>query len=110
MVTSKRKQASVIKESSYWKAHIEAWRASGKTQAEYCRQYELKLKAFAYRKRRSEKSSAKPLFYPVRIVAEEQIEKTSPSLRLMIGTRYCIEVREGFNPATLRQLLETLER
>ncbi|MCG6552276.1 MAG: hypothetical protein L7F77_08110 [Candidatus Magnetominusculus sp. LBB02] len=106
-MTSKEK-VSVSRESSYWKEHIEAWQASGKTQAEYCRQHELKLKAFAYRKRRFDKSPAKPIFHPVRIIEEEA--KVSPSLSLMIGSRYCIEVRDGFNPVTLRQIVEMLER
>ncbi|MBF0568891.1 MAG: hypothetical protein HQK95_08510, partial [Nitrospirae bacterium] len=102
----KKGKESVSKASSYWKAHIEAWRASGTTQSEYCRQHELKLKAFAYRKRRFDKSAAKPVFHPVRIVEEKT--KVSPSLNLMIGSGYCIEVRDGFNPATLRQIVETL--
>lgn len=110
-MTSRGKQESTAKASvSYWNAHIEAWQASGKTQAEYCRQYELKLKEFAYQKRKFDKSSAKAVFHPVRIIEEKEIEKSSPSLSLKIGTSYCIEVREGFNPVTLKQIVETLDR
>ncbi|MBF0456844.1 MAG: hypothetical protein HQK99_03005 [Nitrospirae bacterium] len=107
MMTSKGKKGSVSKVSGNWKGQIEAWRASGSTQAEYCRQHELKLKAFTYQKRKFDKSATNPVFHQVRIVEEEA--KTSPSLSLILGMRYRIEVRDGFNPATL-DLLETLEK
>jgi len=107
-MTSKGKKTTRVKASSYWKGHIEAWQGSGKTQAQYCRQHELKLKAFAYRKRQFGKTPAKAVFHPVRIIEEKA--KVSTCLNLLIGLRYCIEVRDGFNPATLQLLLETLER
>jgi hypothetical protein len=110
MMSNRGDGVSRAKAARYWKGHIEAWQASGDTQSEYCRQHELKLKAFAYWKRKFDESPAKAVFHPVRIVAGEAIEKTSPSLSLMIGSRYCIEIRDGFNPATLRQIVETLER
>ena len=35
-----------------WPAHIARWKESGLTQAEYCRQNELRLHAFGYWKRK----------------------------------------------------------
>ncbi|MBF0321098.1 MAG: hypothetical protein HQL01_14985 [Nitrospirae bacterium] len=108
-MASKAKKTTRAKVSSYWKGHIEAWQGSGKTQAEYCR-HALKLKAFAYRKRQFGKSPAKAVFHSVRIIEEKAKISTCLNLKMKIGTRYCIEIRDGFNPATLHQLLETLER
>jgi transposase len=109
-MTDKTKKLSQAEALQFWKGHIEAWQASGITQSQYCRQEALSLKTFTYRKRTLSLPSPGTVFHSLRIRPEEDYESSTPSLRLLIGPRYRIEVGDGFNPATLHKLIETLER
>ena len=89
-----------------WKRHLEEWRKSGSTQAEYCRRHSLSTKSFTYWKRRLRE---KPVtFVPVQVKPEAQITGNNTSGLVLCKDGYRIEIKEGFNPEALGQVLRTI--
>ncbi|MBI3605206.1 MAG: hypothetical protein HY202_04165 [Nitrospirae bacterium] len=92
----------------FWQAHIETWKQSGINQSAYCRGKSLSLRSFGYWKK---KFFRKPplTFVPVTIKRFlPPAYQPGTSLRLLTYSGYGIEIGDGFNPETLRKLLETL--
>ena len=91
----------------YWEAHIERWQHSGMTQKDYCRDNGLKWSTFHYWRKRIEELSA-----PMQLIQVAQTPgptgKERSELMLIIGDHYKIRVGDGFNPATLARLVQTL--
>lgn len=48
MATKNSRQKEREEKQQFWKQHIEGWKSSNQTQAEYCRQYELSYDQFIY--------------------------------------------------------------
>lgn len=95
-----------------WSSHIEAWKSSGKSQAGYCREHGLNLKAFYYRKRRhTEKPLDRVRLVPVGVhpIAVHRERPETKPLLVHVG-RLRVEVGPGFDAATLAMLVRTLER
>lgn len=97
----------------YWQGHVVAWRRSGQSQAEYCRQQVLEIKKFGYWQRKlSKEQEARPVaFYPL-VAAESDARgqaTPTPLLLQVKESRFTIEVGERFSPATLKRLIATLE-
>ncbi len=94
----------------FWHSHIEAWKQSGKTQSDFCKDNGLGIKVFGYWKRKL--CSNRPAavgFVPVSIKRPSPAPSiTGTSLRLVVGNGYGIDIGDGFNPGTLRRLLDTL--
>lgn len=96
-----------------WHSHLQNCQTSGLSQAEYCRQHNLKYHSFLYWKRK--------LYKPVRDSKDIQLVELSgglnfssllpglppSSLRVWLG-EYCIEVGDNFSPGALSQLVHTL--
>jgi hypothetical protein len=93
---------------TYWKQHIENWRSSGLTQAEYCRQHEIKEYRFTYWKKRFIPADSGIPFVPVKIRGHLPPEPASASLRLIMDKDLAIEIRPDFDPRLLRRLIATL--
>jgi hypothetical protein len=91
----------------YWEAHIERWQHGGMTQKDYCRDNGLKWSTFHYWRKRIEELSA-----PMQLIQVAQTPgptgKERSELMLIIGDHYKIRVGDGFNPATLARLVQTL--
>ena len=86
-----------------WQHHIEKWKASGLSQAEYCRKNDLRSRAFGYWKRKLEKQNLPELVeVPVSL-------GTAGVLKLNIGHQFQIEIPDGFSSSTLGQILLTLK-
>jgi len=91
---------------SYWQEQVSSWRRSGLSQAQFCRDRNLKVRDFGYWKRKFSQSSSAVSFVPLR-VKSSAIRPSSP-LGLVLDSGLRIEVREGFSPGTLRDLIHTL--
>jgi len=96
----------------FWQSHLDAWALTGLTQAEYCRQNDLKVNRFTYWKRSLQKENLPVEF--VRISAEpaksaHALHNSGVPLRLTVDSRFAIEIPDGFSPATLEQVLLTLK-
>jgi transposase len=104
---------SSVKREQYWQEQMAAWKASGLKQMQYCREHQLSKHAFVYWKLKLlGKDSGPATLVPVSSHQLRQIQRGdgSAQIRLVIGERYHVEVRPGFNAQTLQEVLGVLER
>ena len=92
----------------HWLEQIQHWQRSGLTQVAYCEQHHLGLKSFQrwhgkFKQERKPQTSSSTTFLPVNITAAK-----APSLALLFGDDLRIEIPAGFDPATLKQLVQVL--
>ncbi len=91
-----------------WFDHIKDWKQSGLTQKAFCEQQQLRLGSFQrwrgifMRGERPEASSAVS-FLPVNVTAAP-----ASSLALRIDDHLRIEIPAGFDPVTLKQVVQAL--
>lgn len=97
------------KPKAYWERHIENWKASEQSQAEYCRQNNLRFKSFAYWKRRIKEKAEAVRFVPVPYESRACMAKALTPIKISVKDRYLIEVPDGFLQDTLKQVLQVLE-
>jgi len=90
---------------SYWQAQVSSWRRSGLSQAQFCRDHNLRVRNFGYWKRKFSRSSSVARFVPLRVKSSPS---PSSSLGLVLDSGLRIEVRDGFSHDTLRDLIHTL--
>jgi len=90
----------------FWENHVQAWQQSGLTQAEYCRQNNLKNHRWWYwRKRISHPAETDVTFVPLRFSSN----KTSRTgISVVTPNGYRIECDTGFDFSKLRQLITTV--
>ena len=92
----------------HWFDRIETWKQSGLTQKAFCEQQQLRLGSFQrwrgifMRGERPEASSAVS-FLPVNVTAA-----SASSLALRIDDHLRIEIPAGFDPVTLKQVVQAL--
>ena len=92
-----------------WFDRIEAWKQSGLTQKAFCEQQQLRLGSFQrwrgifMRGEKPEASSAVS-FLPVNVTAAP-----TSSLALVIDDYLRIEIPAGFDPVTLKQVIQALQ-
>lgn len=91
-----------------WEGHIKSWKKSSLTQAEYCRQNNLREKSFTYWKRRLRETAQTVRFVPVSCSVPSVI-KTGMPIKVVVKDRYVVEVADGFTPGTLKEVLRVLE-
>jgi len=110
MVTENSRQAALKEKRRYWEQHIEGWRTSGLTRADYCRQHNLSYDRFIYWNRKFRKEPS-PAFIELKspAVPYPKILPPASSLRVSVS-RFQIAVDQNFDPATLCRLVSTLER
>ena len=93
----------------HWFDRIETWKQSGLTQKAFCEQQQLGLGSFQrwrgifMRGEKPEASSAVS-FLPVNVT----VDKAS-SLALLIDDQLRIEIPAGFDPVTLKQVVQALQ-
>ncbi len=93
----------------FWKRHINEWGRSGITQIEYCRQHKLSTKSFTYWKRRLRQKSSVS-FVPVQVKPETPIAVDRSSELVLHKDGYRIEIKEGFNPVALGEVLQAIRK
>jgi len=93
-----------------WAAHIESWRKSEKTQAQYCREQGLSPKLFYYWKSKFNDRSANGLsLVPIGIHPVQVHQVRSSPLVVNVG-QYKVEIVIGFDSATLGRVIQVLEQ
>lgn len=93
----------------FWQGHIGTWEQSGISQAAYCRNKSLPLKSFWYWKKKFRSRKPTLTFVPVAVKTSPfPAGLSGPSLKLLTRTGFGIEIGDGFNPETLRKLLDAL--
>ena len=95
----------------FWKQHIESWQETGLSQAEYCRRHNLKHHQLVYWKKRYSKIETGVSFVPFDLdnLTDMPAQANRTPLCVVINDHYKIEVRAGFDPRVLRQLLFALQ-
>lgn len=91
-----------------WFDHIEAWQQSGLTQKAFCEQQQLRLGSFLRwrgicKRERKPRGASTMTFLPVQITVPK-----AAGLALLLGDELRIEIPVGFDPATLKQVVQTL--
>lgn len=112
MAKASRKQKKP-RSAEFWRKHVDGWRASKLTQAEYCRRHKLSAGAFYHWKRRflgqSEDLHGKtPDIVPIPM--QQFTIKEVPQPIILHASGYQVELTGDFCQATLAKLLETLGR
>jgi hypothetical protein len=107
------KTADRREKQCYWEDHLSQWQASRLSQSAYCRKHELSLHRFRYWKKKRRLPNH-PRVSMVEVPLSRQdaacLFGASPPLCIIFGTRCRIEIREGFDPATLETVLRLLAR
>lgn len=95
----------------YWKQQIESWQETGLTQAEYCRRHNLKHYQLVYWKKRFLKTETSVSFVPLKLedLLDIPAQPDRAPLCLVINDSFKVEIRAGFDPQLLRQLIFALE-
>ena len=93
-----------------WLAHVEQWRHSGMSKAAYCKAHGLNFSSFRYWLRKSRSASVDVSALPPAIVPLPfTLALKPPSIGLMVGTRYALDIPADFDEAMLTRLLSVLE-
>ena len=92
---------------TYWKHHIDSWQETGLTQAEYCRRHNLKHHQLVYWKKRFLTSETDVSFVSVKLqdLLDIPSQPNSAPLCLIVDNHFKIEIRTGFDPQLLWQLI-----
>ena len=94
----------------YWKQHIGSWQQTGLTQAEYCRQHNLKHHQMVYWKKRFSNTETGVSFVPVKLedLLDIPAQPDCAPLSLVINDQFKIEICAGFDALLLRQVIVAL--
>lgn len=94
----------------YWEEHLSRWESSGLRQSEYCRLNGLGLHRFIYWKNKRCRPTPPVTLVEWAIPRQEEVASPSdvPSLCVLIGTRYRIEIRPEFDPAIFDTVVRIL--
>ena len=111
MAKRTRKESNKEKQR-VWTSRINAWKSSGLSQVEYCRQKDLSRPRFTYWKCKLGKKADSVRFVPVlgKSVRSQIPQNHQAPIKLIIDSRYQIEIGDGFSPGTLSTLIRTLGR
>ena len=96
-------------------AHVQAFRRSGLSRAEYCRRQNISYHALTYWQRKlsgSGPGKSVPALVPVPLAGTIGHHSSHPgraALRVILPGNLSVEVGDGFSPSTLSRLLATLE-
>ena len=94
----------------FWKDHIENWNKSKLTQTDYCKQNDLIVHRFTYWKRRFvPENQANISFVPLQLSSNLPVFAGKSALNLFTPNGFRIEVTSGFDPATLKRLIITVQ-
>jgi hypothetical protein len=96
--------------ANHWKQHIEAWQASGLTQAAYCRQHGLNAGTFSARlgEYRAGPAAEAPGLIPVRLEPDVAARSEAEPLVLRLASGHCLELPAAAEPRWLAELLRCL--
>src|ERR1700693_1654667 len=96
------------RKEQHWRRLIELWQSSDLTVQDFCACHQLTPASFYAWRRELQQRDAANTFVPVRVLADDQPAYGTPIEISLAGGRY-VRVTPGFDPATLRQLLQVLE-
>ncbi len=97
------------RDREFWARHVAAWRASGLTQAQYCRRHRLLKGTLGYwSSTLSERKAAGSTLVEVGRTPVKSEQRRSP-IELVVERRYLLRLWPGMEPEHLRDVLSVLE-
>ena len=92
-----------------WLERIKDWQQNGHSQKAYCEQHHLGLASFQRWRRifmmeETSNESSSLTFLPVNLV-----EPSASSLTVLINSNLRLEISAGFDPTTLKQVIQVLQ-
>lgn len=98
------------KRAARWLAHVEQWWQSGMSKAAYCAAHGLNYSSFCYWLRKSRSAPVHvPVSSPAIVPLPFTLAPKAPSIGLLVGNRYALDIPSDFDEATLTKLLSVLE-
>ena len=91
-----------------WRRHWKAWKESGLSQAQYGRQYQLKIHAFRYWVTKFNQPINQSTTSLVKLPMQCKPIRES-MLELVIQEKYRLLIRSGFDSHLLQEVLHSLE-
>ena len=103
-----------MKINAHWRRHVDAWRESGLSQADYCRQQGLNHKTFSVWTRRvqvdlSLDKNAPLGLLPVQVEPSPSLASTQASMMLWLAHGAQLELSTDVPPRWLAELLRCLD-
>ena len=93
----------------FWTRHVKGWRASGLTQAQYCRRHRLLKGTLGYWASTLTKPRANGSALVEVGHAEVPAQEQRSPIELMVERRYLLRLWPGMQPGHLRDVLSLLE-
>jgi len=103
-------QGKRAEKRQYWEDQIRRWRESGLTQNSYCSLNKVNRHRLVYWRKRLSAGASPASLVEVTLNSPPHENLPDSPLRLLIGSRYRIEVARGFDPGVLHQLIYVLEQ
>ncbi len=100
------------KQIKYWQAHIKAYQKSGLSQAEYCRQNNLRSNRLRYWKKKfqNQQNSQNPSFVnlPVSITDTKPATKSESGVSVILSEKIILSLSINFDKDTLTKAVDIL--
>lgn len=98
----------------FYQKHLTIWKGSGLSQAEYCRRNGLIRHRFGYWKKKFFKEDGQVEFAVLPVSLSEHSvpfiqDSVSSPLRLMVDSRFSLEIPDQFSQDTLTKVLQVLQ-
>lgn len=116
-----RQQRARTERGRFWERHLQQWRQSGLSQAQYCRRHHLSAPAFGWWKgrlsapggptsRRHAAAGKKGSFVELTLGGRESAATAGAVVyEIVLPRQQCLRLGSGFEIERVRQLLEVLE-
>lgn len=113
-----RPQRARTERGRFWERHLQQWRQSGLSQAQYCRRHHLSAPAFGWWKGRLSPTGGpaqpaageKGSFVELTLGGGEALPPAGAVVYEIVLSRHrCLRLGSGFEPERVRQLLQLLE-
>lgn len=99
-----------IERELQWREHLESWRKSGLTQADYCRQHKLLQGDFSWWKSElARRDAGAGPFIPVRVPEAPPAREPGYSFELVMAGGRVLRFDAGVNAAVLGAVVRALE-
>ena len=95
--------------AAFWREHVQQWRESGLSKGRYCRVHGLSSSRFGYWTKKYPPESPVETATPAIVPLPFTLAAKAPSIGLLVGNRYALDIPADFDEATLTRLLSVLE-
>ena len=94
--------------ADYWHEHVQRWRESGLSKGRYCRVHGLSPNRFGYWAKKYPPEVSAEVAPPALVPLSFTLVPKVPSIGLLVGKRYALDIPSDFDEVTLTRLLSVL--